>query len=59
LWGDPLLEEFMSVRQQIIMTHGRRGAISRAIAVLAERHRIEFDAMRKRLDLLRKHYGEL
>ena len=49
----------MSVRQQIIMTHGRRGAISRAIAVLAERHRIEFDAMRKRLDLLRKHYGEL
>jgi hypothetical protein len=44
-------EEFELERQKIIQARGgkARGAIKEAIAILAKRHRVEFDAMRKRI----------
>jgi hypothetical protein len=48
--GDLYKEEFERERQRIVSTRKKtRGATKEAIAILAERHRVTFDAMRKRV----------
>jgi hypothetical protein len=48
--GNPYKEEFERERQRIVSTRKKeRGATKEAIAILAERHRVTFDAMRKRV----------
>jgi hypothetical protein len=44
-------EEFERERKKAIQARGgkERGAIKKAITILAKRHRVEFDAMRKRI----------
>jgi hypothetical protein len=50
LLGNPYKEEFEREKKKIIASSGReRGAIKKAIASLARRHRVEFDTMRKRI----------
>jgi hypothetical protein len=50
LFGNPYKEEFEQERQKIVAARKKeRGATKQAIAVLAARHRVEFDTMRKRI----------
>jgi hypothetical protein len=50
LFGNPYREEFVREKKKIIAAGGKeRGAIKEAITVLAKRHRVEFDTMRKRI----------
>jgi hypothetical protein len=50
LFGNPYQEEFELEKQKIIATRKKvRGATKEAIHVLAARHRVNFDAMRKRI----------
>jgi hypothetical protein len=49
LFGDTYREEFEREKAKILATGEQRGSVQRAIAVLAQRYRIEPDAMRKRI----------
>jgi hypothetical protein len=50
LLADPLWEEFETERIRIIAVTGKeRGANTKATRILAERYKVEFDAMRKRI----------
>jgi len=50
LLGNPYKEEFEIERQRIVAVRRKdRGATKEAIAILAARHRVTFDAMRKRI----------
>ena len=50
LFGNPYREEFEEEKRKIISHRKReRGATKEAIAALAVRHRVSFDAMRKRI----------
>jgi hypothetical protein len=48
--GNPYQDEFERERQRIVAARKKeRGATKEAIAILAARHRVTFDAMRKRV----------
>jgi hypothetical protein len=50
LFGNPYKEEFERERKKIAAARGKaRGATKEAIAALAERYKVTFDAMRKRI----------
>lgn len=50
LFGNPYLAEFEKEKEKIVAARKKdRGATKEAIAILAARHRVTFDAMRKRV----------
>jgi hypothetical protein len=50
LFGNPYREEFERELAMIVKRRGKkRGAINRAINILAKKYRVQFDAMRKRI----------
>jgi hypothetical protein len=50
LFGNPYKREFDEEKQKILISRKKvRGATKEAICILAERHRVTFDTMRKRI----------
>jgi hypothetical protein len=49
LFGNTFQEEFERERAKILATGKQRGSVQQAIAIVAQRYRIEPDAMRKRI----------